>query len=274
MDTKTLDLQLSQFDALKSNVLSFIKEEFVNEYNNLVNSLAVTTRQNLGSFLINPNEVKPKIVSTRPRSYSGRDEREVVYSKDKYCDDDLFQRRLQSLSKYLETQGISMSPDKTTYDMLSDGQLQEIMVNRRIKPKRVVTSRGEQWVFDHQHALSEILRQDSPSPVPISNTFNVHNSNFINQSSGASIVQHMDFKSTEFRNLVDGIRQLAQSGNLSQEARTQINIDIDTVEVQLKSPQPKEGVIHECMRSVRSILENAGGSLIASGVIAAIGRYF
>jgi hypothetical protein len=166
----------------------------------------------------------------------------------------------------------------TKYDELHDWQLQDLMMDRGIKPPpriengvRVYRQPEREWI------IAALVKQDTQPAPPLSQstTFNVYDSNFINQSPGASIsAENIDLKSEEFRNLVEGIKQLAQDEQLSPEARTQIGVDIATVELQLNSPQPKVGVIKESMLSVKGVLDNATGSLIAAGVIAAIKYFF
>jgi hypothetical protein len=132
MDKKALDLQLGRFEALKNNIPSFIKEELVDEYNSLVDALSRATGEDLTSFRILPNEVKPKLVSSRPRAYSGRYDRQRIYSKDKYCDDDLFNRRIQSLSHYLESSGFRRS--QSVKDAPSSGSVKVgTMINSAIQ---------------------------------------------------------------------------------------------------------------------------------------------
>jgi hypothetical protein len=105
MDQKTLDLQLGRFEAMKNNIPPFIRQEFVNEYNDLVDALSRATSEDLTSFRVQPHEMKHKVIGTRRAPYGGRGGGMTMYSADKYCDDDLFNRRIQSLEHYLDSQG-------------------------------------------------------------------------------------------------------------------------------------------------------------------------
>jgi len=105
MDRRSLDLHLARFEALKTNIPSFIKEDFVAEYNSLVDDLGKATGEDFAMFRVVSDEVKHKSVGSRPRSYTGRTGQQAIYSKDKYCDDDLFNRRIESLSHFLESSG-------------------------------------------------------------------------------------------------------------------------------------------------------------------------
>lgn len=50
---------------------------------------------------------------------------------------------------------------------------------------------------------------------------------------------------------------------LSGDSKSELESDIATTEAQLNSPKPKEGVIKECLKSIRTILEGAAGSATA-----------
>jgi hypothetical protein len=65
MNRKTLDLYLGNFEALRKTVPSFIREEFVNEYNCLVDSLSRATGEDLRHFRILPNELKHEVIGGR-----------------------------------------------------------------------------------------------------------------------------------------------------------------------------------------------------------------
>jgi small GTP-binding protein len=52
--------------------------------------------------------------------------------------------------------------------------------------------------------------------------------------------------------------------NLTSEIETELKIEMETISKQLKSPRPKTTILRECGKSIRTILENAGGSTVAS----------
>lgn len=171
----------------------------------------------------------------------------------------------------------SLTNDSNPYRTLSDDRLREMLADRKIKPKHVVDGRGERYVYDRAHAIAALLRDDRPEPPPAptySTVINVHDSNVIHSSPGASITQTIDFKSGEFRRLLDDVKQLGSNQALSEDSRAQIAIDIGTIELQAKSARPNVSVIRSCMESVKTILENAAGTLAASGVLAAIKHLF
>jgi len=51
----------------------------------------------------------------------------------------------------------------------------------------------------------------------------------------------------------------------------ELQADIASIKAQLTSPKPKHPVIREGLRSLRAVLEQAGGNLAASGIVASLG---
>jgi hypothetical protein len=73
---------------------------------------------------------------------------------------------------------------------------------------------------------------------------------------------------------LDGLRQFVEryeeaepSMGLEPEEAAEAQADIATIRAQLDSPRPKPEIIRESLRSVRTILEGATGSLAASGLL-------
>jgi hypothetical protein len=60
---------------------------------------------------------------------------------------------------------------------------------------------------------------------------------------------------------------------LDVENQKEAEADISTVEAQLKSPKPKHSIISECLKSLRSILENAAGQAMATLLLSQIPRF-
>lgn len=57
---------------------------------------------------------------------------------------------------------------------------------------------------------------------------------------------------------------------LNDEKIKEIESDINTILSQINSPKPKAGILSSCFESVRSVLENAAGSVIAGELLSKI----
>lgn len=73
--------------------------------------------------------------------------------------------------------------------------------------------------------------------------------------------------------LLEQIKDLLKTVQLSPISKEEVSADISTIEVQLSRPQPRASIISESLRSIRSILESAAGSILAPHLIHEITKY-
>jgi hypothetical protein len=74
------------------------------------------------------------------------------------------------------------------------------------------------------------------------------------------------------QSLVTELRSHIAELKLTAELERQMLAELASIEAQLSAPQPRRGVIAECLSSVRNILEGCAGSLIASGLLQQLAR--
>jgi hypothetical protein len=101
----------------------------------------------------------------------------------------------------------------------------------------------------------------------------MENSAFIQGSPGASISQTFDISSKEFRNFVENLREVIAGANLTETERSEADSEFKVIAVELDSPSPRRGIVRASLQSLRTILENATGSLIGSAAYAALMHY-
>ena len=93
----------------------------------------------------------------------------------------------------------------------------------------------------------------------------------LQQNSDNSI---QSLKSEEFK--VENLKEIIEKGNMllaeleESDTKSELQTDIIVLEAQLNSPKPKQSIIKESLSSVRNIAEGTTGSLVASGLIAAV----
>lgn len=63
-----------------------------------------------------------------------------------------------------------------------------------------------------------------------------------------------------------------RSADVPADIKKEIEADVQSIKSQLRSPNPKPSIVKECLRSIRSILEQAAGSVIAGGIPALLDR--
>lgn len=74
------------------------------------------------------------------------------------------------------------------------------------------------------------------------------------------------------RLLLDAINKELPKLTLTCEERAEVSADIQTIEVQIESPKPKEGIVRASFQSIKAILEGAAGSA-AGQIIVDIAKY-
>lgn len=265
IDPQKWKLALARFNGYYANIPSFIKTEHVADYHAIVAALEEASAEDLSHFKIPSDKLKPKLVSVRPASYGGHPG-SSQYSKDNYCDSTFFKGQIDGLKHYLATMQTD-TRKRSKYDDLSDYDLEDLMITRRIKPELVVEDGRPVYKANREYIIAALMKQDTPSSRVHSTTYNVYDSTFIHSSPGASITENIGLQKEEFANLVDGIRQLLQSVPYDQPIKEQIRIDIGTIELQINSSRPNSSIVRESLRSLKGILENTAGSMLASGLL-------
>lgn len=96
----------------------------------------------------------------------------------------------------------------------------------------------------------------------------------IQQSSSKSIQTGIvdENKYSEIREVIKLLRENLDKLNLIY--KSDIQTKIQTIESQMSSSKPKNTIIKECLISIRSILENATGSMVASDILSKIVALF
>ncbi|MFZ0821862.1 MAG: hypothetical protein WAM91_17495 [Candidatus Acidiferrales bacterium] len=230
MDSSALHFQIVKLKALKETIPPFIKQDFVNEYNNVVEALQKATNDDrFLEFIIYAKDMEFKVIGSRPASYSGSRPREILRSPHKTCDENVFKRRLKALDLYLEQQGYAEAPPQ-------------------------------------------------PSPHPHS-TMNVENMTMIGSAiqhgtTNSSIEIHFDARNQDFRKFIERLRDSAEQLSLSPTQLREFKSDVATIEAQIASSSPKQGVIAECGRSLRTICEGVVSNVVAAGLLPFLIQYF
>jgi hypothetical protein len=251
------------------------EEDQVTEFHNIVSLLEEASGEDLSQFRIPPEKLQPEVIGAQlTTDFSSRPGR-LLYSDKKRCNSSYFQTQMAGLASYLPTilEGRKAN-ESAKYEELHDWQLQNLLVNRKLKPKRIVDQTGERFVFERAHAISELLKDDRQEPSPaVSTVYNIHGSNFIQSSPGASISQNIGVKAEELLKILEELKRTANSTELSADDQGQMQVNISTIEAQNRSLQPNPSIIKACLKSALSILENAAGGVAAGTILIAIKHY-
>ncbi len=269
-DRKKWSIAYIEFKGYYGNVPAWIKSPEVAYYHELISALEEASGEDLSHFKIPPERVKPRVVGAQRGSYRGGPGR-TIYSSESYCENDFFQSQLDALNQYLETLAPKPAEFLDKYEQLHDWQLQELMVQRRIKPPEPSDS-GHPKMPGRDYIIAALVRQDNPPDRTNSTVINnyVSDSNFIQNSPGARITEGFDLKSAEFATFVENLRTIVSSEKLSPSERSELNMHIGTIQLHINSPTPSGGVVKESLKAIRGIFEKTAVSLLSSGFLASL----
>ena len=93
----------------------------------------------------------------------------------------------------------------------------------------------------------------------------VENSQFQQQTKDSiQVKSDVSFDFESIIEIINEIRKNSKQLNLKPEDEQELESDIITIEAQSKSPKPKNAIVKSCLKSIRSILEGAGGGVAAT----------
>lgn len=78
-------------------------------------------------------------------------------------------------------------------------------------------------------------------------------------------IHKSDIDINEIKALITDLRDSIDKF-IKEDKRAELSSEIEVLESQIKSPNPKRGIIKEALTSVRNIVEGTTGSLFAAGI--------
>lgn len=112
-------------------------------------------------------------------------------------------------------------------------------------------------------------------------SYNINN--FYEQVNGSQIQQSspnakqkqstVTYSDENINNFLSSLKSKINDLELNEEYLNELQAEIATVEIQTKSPKPKENIIKESLGSIRTILEGASGSAVGQ-LLLELGKFF
>ncbi len=271
----------ARLDALRKNIPSFVDESRVADYHDIVDALEKSTGDNLCIFRISESEVRPKISRVVRGTY--RRPGHTTYTDKKYCDDGHFKRQVEGLWQYIQTADSSVFETSVVdgskdYWSLSDAELERVAGKYHIPPISRAGAKQEHWYIDRDRIIAELVKRDralSPVGGSRSNVVNVehmHGSSIQQGTHGSNVTINFKAIESDLRTLVNNIKGSANEVGLSESAKSQLHVDIETLDVQLSSQHPKPSIIADCLHSIRAIYEHVAGHVLAAPIVFQINK--
>lgn len=268
-DERKWRLAVAHFEAIRSNVPGYVGESFVDDYHAALDEMAAASGEDFDSFRVPTAELKPRVVSVQLGSYRGGRGR-TNYSKNNYCDSNLFQRKIDALTAYLPIVEETMCQPQVQDDSRDYWRMSTAQLERLAHEFHIGGYADQHGHVDHDIIIKKLRERDKamqpqqPISSHFTNTGTIIGSN-IQQGSHGSTATATYLQ--EQRELLTQIRSAMPDLKLTNEQTQTINTDLATIELQLNSSSPKNSIMSECWISVRSILENAAGNAAAAALL-------
>jgi hypothetical protein len=275
-DERQWKLGVVQFQALRDNIPGYIPEKLVHEFHAILDILSAASEEDFDSFRIPKEELKPRVVSVQMGGY--RSPGRTNYSKDNYCDSNLFQRKIDSLTHYLpiveqpfRTKATPETPND--YYSLDDAELEQLAIKYRIGGygSSFGPSVDRDVIITKLQTRDRVNREANPIPHQSIKIGTMIESTIQQSSSGASAT--LNISTIDLQNLLEKIKEVTPQLGLNSSDENELKSDVATMELQIGSGRPKTVIIRESLISVRGILEKMAGTLAASGVLHLIDQY-
>jgi hypothetical protein len=275
-DERKWKLGLVQFQALRANIPTLVSEKLVQEYHAVLDLLDAASEERLDAFRVPQAELKPRVTGGQIGSY--RHPGRTFYSKDNFCDSNLFKRKIDSLSRYLpEVEQSFRTPAipeaGTDYYQLSDYELEQLAIKYRMEEygQSYGKAISRNAIIKQLQARDRAIREANPVPHQTITVGTMIGSAIQQGSPGAAAT--ITVNSEALKAIIEKVKEELPQLGLDGADEKEVTSDIATIELQLDSGRPKSAIVRESLISVRGILEKVAGSLGAAGVLHLIELY-
>jgi len=91
-------MAMAKLDAMAANIPGRIDQKFVDEFHEILALFASATGEDIAVFRIPDDKMEKKVTSFQRGGFNRPGS--VQYTKEKYCDDNFFKRRLTEVNGY------------------------------------------------------------------------------------------------------------------------------------------------------------------------------
>lgn len=126
---------------------------------------------------------------------------------------------------------------------------------------------GMSFSKEERQAASQITYQVT------NNIGSMENSQLQQNSAGATQTQNISILTADFSEFIQQLKSVIFELGLNQQDAAELEAEVLTIEHQVASPKPKQLIITESLKSVRSILEGITGSVLATGLLAQLASF-
>ena len=263
LDKKKWTLAGVRLQAMRKSIPTYVDKDMVAEYHGILTAFEEASGEDFSAFRIPDSKITPRVTSIQMGS--SRRPGRSHYSSESYCRAEYFERQIEGVAAYLpHLQNPNSSADPRDYDSMSNQQLEDLAA------KYNIGSYGDaHGGIDRRIIITALRERDRTLHHPNSQSA-IH----IGSVTGSIIQQApshspatLNYQAADLASIVEQIKAELSKLPLSPTAKSELDVEVQTVELQLSAARPKHVVIHECLRSARAILEGITGSLVATEIV-------
>ena len=262
LDEKKWTLANVRLQAMRKSIPTYVDKDLVAEYHGILAEFEEASGEDFSAFRIPESKITPRVTSIQIGT--SRRPGRTHYSNESYCQGDYFERQVEGVAAYLpHVHSPNSSMSSRDYDSMSNQQLEDLAA------KYNIDGYGDAHGINRRIIITALRERDRalhhPSTQPAIHIGSVTGS--IIQQAPSHSPATFNYQPADVAGIVQQIKTELSQLPLSPTAKSDLDVEIQTVELQLSAARPKNVVIHECLRSARAILEGITGSLIATEIV-------
>jgi hypothetical protein len=273
----------ARLNALCENLPSFVSEQHVKDYHDILNEIEKSSEYDLSSFSIPQQKLDYPVVGAVRGSYSGRPGR-VIHGTKKQCDTQFFTTQVVAAREFLKEmhgQAKSSAPHPRDYWSMPDDTLMTIAQQLHIVPqlRPYAAGPGRSPTVDREKIIRQLVQRDqvllaSPdSFVSVNIHGDVHGSTIQTASPLASAATSSSFNAEAVSEIISKLKNEKTKLDIPDSSRNQYDSDIETIESEIHASEPRHSVIKARLRDLMTILLNVGGGVVANAIWQEIAHY-
>lgn len=189
----------------------------------------------------------------------------VVFATDKNSSDLQVPFNQHTKNYLMKQMGVPLEPtlivsDASIFGILDAVRTEVLNWALELESKGIIGD-GMSFSTEEKKVASQVTYQIT------NNIGSMQNSQLQQDSAGAYQTQNISHAETDISSFIRDLKASMQNLELNSEKLLELEADVNSVENQLTSPNPKRVIIIESLKSVKNILEGATGSILATGLL-------
>src|ERR1700674_36093 len=273
----------ARLNALSNHLPSFVYEQNVADYHEILNALEESSGSDLSSFRIPPQKMVYPVTGAVRGSYGGGHGR-VIHGSKKQCDHDYFAAQIMAVGEFLaeiRNRAVSPSPHPRDYWSMTDEELANLAKQLHIVPqlRPYVAGPGRSVAIDREKIISQLVQRDqalfagSNGGVNVNIHGSVHGSTIQTSSANATAATSSIVNPKLIIEIISKLKSEKMNLDLPDSSRDQFDSDIEMIESEMRATEPRHSVIRTCLLDLKAILLSVGGGILANAIWQQVNRY-